>query len=79
MKFINFKSRTTDNTMSNDNRSSNGLIPDNLYAEIPQFVDKRTLLEYMKAVDGDSGPLAKGLCHLVDKEYIYIYYYILTT
>lgn len=68
MKFINFKSRTTDNTMSNDNRSSNGLIPDNLYAEIPQFVDKRTLLEYMKAVDGDSGPLAKELKQCYDKK-----------
>lgn len=31
--------------------TSNGLIPNDLYAEVPRFIDKKTLLEYLKNVE----------------------------
>ena len=48
--------------MSTNGTATNGLIPSDLYSDIPRFVDKKTLLEYMKNVDyNNNHTIAEGL------------------
>ena len=46
---------------SNTSIGNGQLIPKDLYIDIPRFVDKKTLLEYLQSVDRSNNSIADGL------------------
>lgn len=47
--------------------TSNGLIPSDLYAEVPRFIDKKTLIEYLKNVEHNPS-VAEGNINVDDQQ-----------
>lgn len=47
--------------------TSNGLIPNDLYAEVPRFIDKKTLLEYLKNVEHNPS-VAEGIINVHNQQ-----------
>ena len=48
-------------SIGNNDSSSGGLIPSDLYAEVPKFIDKKTLKEYMRHADCNTRLAVEGL------------------
>lgn len=55
-----FKNKKKYKNQNNKNDETSKMIPSDLYNEVPKFVDKNTLLEYMESIQQINDSIIKG-------------------